>query len=163
MNILIVGDVYSKLGRESLEENLKKIKSEKTIHFLIVNGENISHGKGINENHYKWLMQLGVNVVTLGNHSYQNKQIFNYIDNVNNLVRPYNYPLDSPGKGYTTINYNGTLITVFQMIGTVFMDENNLKVIFIFVIFMVKQQVKKLLLVIILMVEFKLFLVPILM
>ena len=58
MNILIVGDVYSKLGRESLEENLKKIKSEKTIHFLIVNGENISHGKGINENHYKWLMQL---------------------------------------------------------------------------------------------------------
>ncbi len=126
MNILIVGDVYSKLGRESLEENLKKIKSEKTIHFLIVNGENISHGKGINENHYKWLMQLGVNVVTLGNHSYQNKQIFNYIDNVNNLVRPYNYPLDSPGKGYTTINYNGTLITVFQMIGTVFMDENNL-------------------------------------
>lgn len=126
MNILIVGDVYSKLGRIALQENLEKIKREKPIHFLIVNGENISHGKGMNENHYKWLMQLGVHVVTLGNHSYQNKQIFNFIDDVHNVVRPYNFPIGSKGKGYTTINFNGLKITVFQMIGKVFMDENNL-------------------------------------
>ena len=51
MKILIVGDVYSKLGRAALEENLKKIKEEQTINFIIINGENISHGKGMNHNH----------------------------------------------------------------------------------------------------------------
>ena len=125
MNILIVGDVFSKIGRESLERNLKIIKSNKTINFLIVNGENITHGKGMNENHYKWLMGLGVNVVTLGNHAFKNKSILTYIDEVNNIVRPMNFPEDSPGKGFTTINYNGLKITVFQVIGNVFMGEGN--------------------------------------
>jgi metallophosphoesterase (TIGR00282 family) len=125
MNILIVGDVFSKIGRESLERNLKNIKANKTLNFIIVNGENITHGKGMNEKHYKWLMGLGVNVVTLGNHSFKNKSILTYIDDVNNIVRPINFPDDSPGKGYTTINYNGLKITVFQVIGNVFMGEGN--------------------------------------
>jgi metallophosphoesterase (TIGR00282 family) len=125
MNILIVGDVFSKIGRESLERNLKNIKSNKTLNFIIVNGENITHGKGMNEKHYKWLMSLGVNVVTLGNHAFKNKSILTYIDDVNNIVRPINFPDDTPGKGYTTINYNGLKMTVFQVIGNVFMGEGN--------------------------------------
>ena len=125
MKILIVGDVYSKLGREALAENIKRIKDQETINFIIVNGENISHGKGMNFNHYKWLMSLGVNVVTMGNHTYNNKQIYDYIDDVNNVVRPYNYKDGLPGKGYVTINYNGTKITVFQMIGNTFMEEGH--------------------------------------
>ncbi len=123
MNILIVGDVFSKLGRTSLERNLKKIQSEKKLNFIVVNGENISHGKGMNEKHYKWLMSLGVNVVTLGNHSFNNRQIFDFIDNVNNIVRPSNLPDGTPGKGYTTINYNGLKITVLQVIGQIFMAD----------------------------------------
>lgn len=125
MNILIVGDIFSKLGRASFERNVKKIKAERKVNFLIVNGENISHGKGMNEKHYKFLMDQGVNVVTLGNHSYQNPKIFDFIDEVNNVVRPYNYPEDKKGKGYVTINYNGLKITVFQMIGNIFMEEGN--------------------------------------
>lgn len=125
MNILIVGDIFSKLGRASFERNIKKIQSEKKINFIVVNGENISHGKGMNEKHYKWLMSLGVNVVTLGNHSFHNKQIFDFIDNVNNIVRPANFPEGTPGKGYVTINYNGLKITVMQLIGQVFMGEGN--------------------------------------
>lgn len=123
MKILIVCDVYSKLGRASLEENIKRIKNEEKINFIIINGENISHGKGMNLNHYKFLMNLGANVVTMGNHTWNNKQIYDYIDDVNNIVRPYNYPDGLPGKGYVTVNYNGLKITVFQMIGQVFMKE----------------------------------------
>ncbi len=127
MRILIVGDVYSKLGRAALEENLKKIRQEQTINFIIVNGENISHGKGMNHNHYKWLMSLGVNVITMGNHTWNNRQIYDYIDESNSIVRPMNYKGENvPGKGYVTVNYNGTKITVFQMIGRTFMDETNL-------------------------------------
>lgn len=122
MKILFVGDVFSKLGRETFERNVKKIKEEQKINFLIVNGENVSHGKGMNEGHYKWFLSQGVNVITLGNHSFQQRSIYNFIDDVNNVVRPYNY-VNVPGKGYTTINYNGIKITVFQMIGRVLMDD----------------------------------------
>ena len=127
MNILIVGDVYSKLGRSALERNLKKLREEHKINLVIVNGENTSHGKGLNENHYKWYMQQGVNVLTLGNHSFQNRNIFKFIDEVNNLVRPYNLPEGTKGKGYCTFNYNGIKITVFQMMGTVFMNNDSLR------------------------------------
>lgn len=126
MNILIVGDVYSKVGRSTFEQNLNKIRSEKNINFLIVNGENTSHGKGLNENHYKWYMTQGVNVITMGNHTYQNRSIFKFIDSVNNLVRPYNYPSSYAGKGYCVINYNSIKICVFQMMGNVFMNDDNL-------------------------------------
>ncbi|MDD3191499.1 MAG: TIGR00282 family metallophosphoesterase [Bacilli bacterium] len=125
MEILIVGDVFSKLGRASFERHVNQIKQERKINFIIVNGENISHGRGINDKHFKWLLEMGVNVVTLGNHSYQNDKVFTFIDESQNIIRPYNYPEGSRGKGYTTINYNGKKITVFQMIGTVFMEEGN--------------------------------------
>lgn len=126
MKILIVGDVFSKLGRASFEENVKILKEKEKINFLIVNGENTSHGKGMNEKHYKWYLEQGVNVITLGNHAYHNKSILNYIDDVNNIVRPYNFPKGSPGKGYVTINYNNIKITIMQMIGKVFMSDEYL-------------------------------------
>lgn len=125
MVILIVGDVFSKLGRESFERNLKRIREQHKVNFIIVNGENTSHGRGLNEKHFKWFLSLGVHVVTLGNHSYHNKAILEFIESTPNLVRPYNFPEKAPGRGYTTINYNGLKITVFQMIGTVFMGEGN--------------------------------------
>lgn len=123
MRILIVGDVYSKLGRASFERNVKRIKAQQTINFVIVNGENTSHGNGLNEGHYKWYMEQGVNVVTLGNHSFGNRSIFNFIDSVDNVVRPYNLKEGTRGRGYATVRYNQLSITVMQMIGTVFMNS----------------------------------------
>lgn len=123
MKILFVGDVFSKLGRKALETNIKRIKESQKINFVIVNGENISHGKGINEGHYLWLLEQGVNVVTLGNHSFQQSSIVNIIDNAKCLVRPYNYLDDKPGKGYLEVNYNGIKIVIIQMLGQVFMNE----------------------------------------
>jgi metallophosphoesterase (TIGR00282 family) len=125
MKILIVGDVFSKLGRASFERNVKRIKEQEKINFLIVNGENTSHGRGLNQGHYLWYLERGVNVITLGNHAFQNRSILNFIDEANNLIRPYNFPEGSPGKGYCTVNYNGITITVFQVIGKVFMNPEN--------------------------------------
>ncbi|HKM29508.1 MAG TPA: TIGR00282 family metallophosphoesterase [Bacilli bacterium] len=124
MRLLIVGDVFSKLGRESLERNVKRIRSNEKINFLIVNGENISHGKGMNHGHYKWLLELGVNVVTLGNHAFNQRSILTFIDEATNIVRPYNYPTTEPGKGFVTVNYNGLKITVFQMMGRILMNND---------------------------------------
>ena len=80
MEILIIGDVFSKLGRSALERNIKRIKSERKINLIICNGENISHGRGMNEGHYLWLLNQGVNVITLGNHSWNQRSIYNIID-----------------------------------------------------------------------------------
>ena len=125
MKILVVGDIFSKLGREAFTRNVKRLKEEHKINFIIANGENISHGKGMNEGHYYWLLEQGVNVITLGNHSFNQKSIYNVIEDSNVIVRPYNYKEGLPGKGYVCINYNGIKIVVFQMIGQTFMDEGN--------------------------------------
>lgn len=125
MEILIIGDVFSKLGREAVERNIKRIRSERKINFVICNGENISHGRGMNEGHYLWLLSQGVNVITMGNHTYNQKSIENVMNDARCLVRPYNYVDENlPGVGYVTVNYNGVKITVYQMLGQVFMKEN---------------------------------------
>ncbi len=125
MKILIVGDIFSKMGRDTFERNFKKLKTDGNINFVIVNGENASHGKGLNEKHYKWFMELGVNVITMGNHTYSNRNIYNYIDDSKTIVRPANFPEELPGVGFTTKNYNGVKITVMQVMGKVFMNNPN--------------------------------------
>src|SRR5690554_1251707 len=125
MKLLIVGDVYSKLGRASFEKNVVKIKEEENIDIIIVNGENTSHGRGLNEKHFRWYLNLGVDVITLGNHAFENKSIYDFIDNVDNIVRPYNFAGNPPGTGYVSFYWNNIKITVMQMIGKVFMKEEN--------------------------------------
>jgi len=123
MKILIVGDVFSKLGRASFERNINKIRKEQKIDFIIVNGENTSHGRGINYNHFQWYLNLGVDVITLGNHAFENRSILEYLNDSNRIIRPYNFKEGSPGKGYTTITWNNLKITVMQMMGNVFMSN----------------------------------------
>ena len=123
MKVLIVGDVYSKLGRASFERNVKQLKEKGKIDIIIVNGENTSHGRGLNEKHYQWYLEQGVTCITLGNHAFENRGIFNFIDNVDNVVRPYNFPENLPGKGYATFEHNSLTVTVMQMVGKVFMNE----------------------------------------
>lgn len=125
MRLLLIGDIFGQPGRDILEENLPKIKQEYGINFVVANGENIAHGKGINEKYYKFLINQNIDVVTLGNHAFRNKNIFTFIDQAKKLVRPINFPEPMPGNDYVTINYNGITITVFQVLGTVYMNEGN--------------------------------------
>ena len=120
MRILLIGDVFSNVGRSMLQNNLKQIKDDYGINFTIINGENIAHGNGITKKYYDFLLSLGTSVVTLGNHGFSNTEIFRWINDVKNLVRPLNYGENVPGTGYVTINYNGVRITVFQVLGRTF-------------------------------------------
>ena len=120
MRILLIGDVFSNVGRSMLQDNLKQIKDDYGINFTIINGENIAHGNGITKKYYDFLLSLGTSVVTLGNHGFSNTEIFRWINDVKNLVRPLNYGENVPGTGYVTINYNGVKITVFQVLGRTF-------------------------------------------
>lgn len=125
MNILFIGDIYGSLGREIVKRNLPKIKEQYSINFVIANGENAAHGKGITEKMYKEFLELGINVVTMGNHTFDNWDIFNFIENARNLIRPANLDISIPGKGYEIYNYNNYKIAVINLIGRTFMNPAN--------------------------------------
>ena len=78
MNILTVGDVVGKTGIEELKNKLPKIVSDNNIDFTVVNGENAADGMGITEKMYREILSLGVNVVTMGNHTWGKKEIFKF-------------------------------------------------------------------------------------
>lgn len=122
MKILLIGDIYSEEGRSMVEKYVPKLREKYNLNFIIANGENIAHGNGITERYYHFLLDCGVNVVTMGNHTYGNSDIYNFIDDANNLIRPLNYPEGNPGKGYVTIKYNQTTITVFQVLARTFIN-----------------------------------------
>ena len=124
MKILIIGDIYSTTGRLMVEKYVPKVKELYNINFIVANGENIAHGNGITERYYHFLLDQHVNVVTMGNHTWGNAEIFKFIDNAKMLVRPLNYPEGTPGVGYVTVKYNQTTITVFQVMGRTFMNQS---------------------------------------
>jgi len=123
MRFLIIGDVFGEAGRKAVKDLLPNIRKELGINFVILNGENIAHGKGIIERYYKELLSLNVDVVTLGNHAFSNKNVYTFIDDATHLLRPCNMKEGTPGRSYITLNYNGIMITVFQILGNVFMSD----------------------------------------
>ena len=116
MRILAVGDIVGKVGLQKLKETLPKIVEENNVDFIIVNGENAADGMGLTEKMYKDILSLNVNVVTMGNHTWGKKEIFNFIDD-KSIIRPANYPDNNPGKGYNIYECNGKKICVINLIG----------------------------------------------
>lgn len=121
MNVLFIGDIFGEEGIKYLEDNLKKIKEENKINLVIANAENASYGKGLHFTHYKRLMNMGINMITMGNHTFSNVDIRNFIDK-SNIVRPANLPTDL-GYGYRFIKYNDKTICVVNLMGRTF--QNN--------------------------------------
>lgn len=116
MRILAIGDLVGESGVRKLKEELPKIKEHKNIDFVIVNAENSAGGMGITTKIYNELTNIGVNVLTMGNHTWGKKDIFSFVDN-QNIIRPANYPGNVPGKGYGIYNCNGKKICVVNLIG----------------------------------------------
>lgn len=116
MRVLAVGDIVGKAGLQKLKEVLPYIIKENKIDFVIVNGENAADGMGITEKIYKEIRQLNVDVVTMGNHTWGKKEIFNFIDD-KHIIRPANYPSNNPGKGYEFFECRGKSIAVINLIG----------------------------------------------
>ena len=122
MRIVFLGDIYGQKGLKSVEKFLPRLKSDFPHDILIVNGENVSDGLGLRKDDYKKLMKLGVRAVTLGNHAFSKDELFDYIDEAN-IVRPLNYPKDTPGKTVMKINFNGITLCVLQVMGRIFMHD----------------------------------------
>ena len=93
MKILLIGDIVGISGVNKVKEVLPKYKEDNNIDFVIANGENSADGMGITSKIFKELITSGVDVVTMGNHTWGKKDIFNIIDN-KKLIRPANYPRD---------------------------------------------------------------------
>lgn len=116
MRVLTVGDIVGRTGLQKLKEVLPQIIRENKIDFVIVNGENAADGMGLTEKMYKEILALNVNVVTMGNHTWGKKEIFNFIDD-KHIIRPANYSPNNPGKGYEIYECNGKNIAVINLIG----------------------------------------------
>lgn len=122
MKILFIGDIVGSIGRDALKDNLQRIKEKYNPQFVVVNGENAASGKGITENIYKDFLTLGVNAVTMGNHVWDNKEIFEFIEDAKGLVRPANYPDGTPGVGLKFFKWNTIEIAVINVLGRTFMN-----------------------------------------
>ena len=116
MKILAVGDIVGENGLRKLREELPKIKKEHNIDFIIVNGENAAGGMGITHKLFNQIIEIGANVVTLGNHTWSKKDIFNFIDN-EKILRPANYPGSVPGKGYNIYSVKNKKVAVISLLG----------------------------------------------
>lgn len=121
MKVLAVGDIVGNTGLQKLKEVLPNIIKENNIDFVIVNGENAADGMGITEKMYKDILNLKVNVVTMGNHTWGKKEIFLFIED-KQILRPANYTENNPGKGYNIYECNGKKICVISLIGRTSMN-----------------------------------------
>ncbi|MDD4801593.1 MAG: TIGR00282 family metallophosphoesterase [Syntrophomonas sp.] len=100
MNILFIGDIVGRPGRSVIRKLLPQLQKQYDISFTIANAENAAGGRGLTKDVKDELLACGIDVLTMGNHVWDNKSIFSFIDDEPRLIRPANYPGDCPGQGY---------------------------------------------------------------
>jgi metallophosphoesterase (TIGR00282 family) len=124
MNILFIGDIFASGGRSIVAEHLSRLVNEFKIDLAIANAENSAGGFGITPLIAEELLALGLDVLTGGNHSFDKREIFEYLDKQPRLLRPANYPADLPGKGvYAGSARNGTPFAVLNLQGRAHMSS----------------------------------------
>ena len=123
MRILFFGDIVGQYGFEALSDVLSKMVKRLSIDFVIANGENLSKGKGLTYRDYQRLIDLGVDVVTLGNHYQSKSDIRDYVGRVTSLLRPANIKGDFPGVGTSIYKVDGVEIQITNIMGQAFIDE----------------------------------------
>jgi 2',3'-cyclic-nucleotide 2'-phosphodiesterase len=124
MRVLFLGDVVGRSGRKIITERLPKLRRDWQLDFVTINGENAAGGFGITEEIYHELVDAGADAITLGNHSWDQREALVFIERVPALIRPLNYPAGCPGKGAKIIEAkNGKRILVINLLGRIFMDS----------------------------------------
>lgn len=121
IKIIFLGDITGKQGRIAVKSYLASLTKESSDTFVIANIENASHGFGLTKKNYFDLMQSGINCFTSGNHIWDKKDIYEYIDDTNNLLRPINYPKGTHGTGTQVFNIQEQKLAVINVLGRVFM------------------------------------------
>ena len=124
MRLLLIGDVVGNGGVDYLKTHLGSIKKEYNIDFVVANAENSTPvGKGLSKEVAHTLYNCGADVLTMGNHFYNNKEIYSLFDDDFPVVRPANLPLMTKGSGYYMADVNGYKVAVINLMGRVFMNS----------------------------------------
>ena len=123
MRILFIGDVVGRSGRAAVATHLPGLIRDWKLDFVALNGENAAGGFGITEVIYQEFVDLGVDVITGGNHSWDQKEALVFIERAPKLLRPINYPAGTPGRGVALIDArNGARVLVVNVMGRAFME-----------------------------------------
>ena len=123
MRLLFIGDVVGRAGREAVAAVLPRLRTELRLDLAVVNAENASHGFGLAPDMAEALFAAGADVLTLGNHAWDRKEIIPYIADHPRLLRPLNYPPGTPGAGVVVVDVaDGRRALVAQAIGRLFLD-----------------------------------------
>ena len=124
MRLLFLGDVVGRSGRQAVLNGLPRLRQRYKLDFVVVNGENSAGGFGITEAIFEELLGAGADVVTLGNHSFDQKEALVFIERQPRLLRPINYPKGTPGKGAGLFKARtGADVLVINAMGLIFMPE----------------------------------------
>lgn len=124
MRFLFLGDVVGRSGREAVTSRLPKLIGKWKLDFVAINGENSAGGFGITETIYHELVDAGADAITLGNHSWDQREALVFIERAPKLIRPLNYPARAPGRGAAVLDAkNGSRVLLINAMGRVFMDQ----------------------------------------
>lgn len=121
MKILFIGDIVGAPGREYLTHNLNKIKRNLNVDLCIANGENSAHGNGATMSTLNDLYMAGVDIVTMGNHTFK-RDMTEVFDELSYVIRPINLPSSLPGEGYTVYDCGRSRVGIINAIGRVYLD-----------------------------------------
>ena len=120
--ILFIGDVVGGLGKRTLFALLPSLRERHEPDFVIVNGENVAGGTGITPRVADQMFAAGVDVITLGNHTYRQREIYPYLDHEERILRPANFLRSQPGHGSCVVEHGGVRLGVVSLSGNLFMD-----------------------------------------
>ena len=121
ISILFVGDVVGGIGKRTLLALLPSLRARYAVDFVVVNGENAAGGVGITPKIARELLAAGVDVITLGNHTYRHKEVYSYLDEEERILRPANFLTSQPGHGWCVVSRGGTRLGVVSLSGNLFM------------------------------------------
>ncbi len=122
MRILMIGDIVGSPGRSMFACTVTRMRRDKSVDFVVANAENSAGGKGITRAMAEELFSAGADVLTLGDHAWDQREFVHDIKSFPALVRPANFAPGAPGRGWTTVEKNGVRVTVIALLGRVFMN-----------------------------------------
>ena len=122
MNILVIVDVVGSVGCRFLRAHLPALKKLKSVDLVICNGENSADGNGITPASAEFLFHSGVDVITTGNHAFRRREMYDYFDSCETVLRPANFPHGAPGRGVLVYDMGRVQVGVVNLMGVVYME-----------------------------------------
>jgi metallophosphoesterase (TIGR00282 family) len=124
LRCMVIGDIIGKPGRLAVVANLRDLRAELDLDLVVANGENLAAGAGLTPSLAEELFANGVDVITSGNHIWDKREIYDYLDSGRPVLRPMNYPDDAPGKGWLLATLpDGDRVAIINVMGRVFMNQ----------------------------------------